>query len=172
MKSVLQVASRGPDVIQLQELLNKLLRPQPPLKLDGIFGERTEKALRKYQAAIGIGIDGVVGPQSWAALHEGLVPPVATLREPVALNFAGAPWVKIAIGEIGQAQIEGKLHNPRILQYHAATKYGATDDETAWCSSFVNWCLKEAGIIGTNPLRQQAGCIGDGSAGRRLGQSL
>ncbi|MBU5614455.1 NlpC/P60 family protein [Geomonas azotofigens] len=149
MNGVLQTGSRGPDVIQLQELLNKLLRPQPPLKADGIFGARTENALRRYQAAVGLGIDGVVGPQSWAALQQGMVPQVATLREPVALNLSGAPWVKIAIGEIGQAQVEGQLHNPRILQYHAATKYGATDDETAWCSSFVNWCLKEAGIVGT-----------------------
>ena len=27
---------------------------------------------------------------------------------------------------------------------------GTTDDETAWCSSFVNWCLQEAGIQGTH----------------------
>jgi len=27
---------------------------------------------------------------------------------------------------------------------------GAAADETAWCSSFVNWVLRQAGIRGTN----------------------
>ncbi|WP_183345881.1 NlpC/P60 family protein [Geomonas paludis] len=148
MSSVLQIGSRGPEVLQLQVLLNKLLRPQPPLKPDGIFGAHTENALRKYQAAVGIGIDGVAGPHSWAALQQGMVPQ-ATMPQHVALDFSRAPWLKIAAGEIGQVQFKDNAHNPRILQYHAATLCGATDDETAWCSSFVNWCLKGAGIVGT-----------------------
>jgi uncharacterized protein (TIGR02594 family) len=41
-------------------------------------------------------------------------------------------------------------HTQRILEYHQATALKATQDEIAWCSSFVNWVLKEAGIRGTN----------------------
>ena len=51
--------------------------------------------------------------------------------------------------EIGVEEVKGKEHNPRILEYHQATTLKATDDETAWCSSFVNWCVKMSGHKGT-----------------------
>lgn len=40
-------------------------------------------------------------------------------------------------------------HHPRILMYHATTSLAATDDETAWCSSFVNYCMEQSGRVGT-----------------------
>jgi uncharacterized protein (TIGR02594 family) len=59
-------------------------------------------------------------------------------------------WLMIARGEIGQKEIKGGNHNPRILEYHSTTTLKATDDETYWCSSFVNWCITRAGLSGTN----------------------
>lgn len=64
--------------------------------------------------------------------------------------FHSAPWMNIARKEMGQKEIAGHKDNPRILSYHATTTLKATDDETPWCSSFVNWCLNEVGIKGTN----------------------
>ncbi|UPU35262.1 TIGR02594 family protein [Geomonas paludis] len=61
-----------------------------------------------------------------------------------------APWLDIARQEVGQKEVVGHEDNPRILAYHATTTLKATDDETPWCSSFVNWCLKQAGIKGTD----------------------
>jgi uncharacterized protein (TIGR02594 family) len=58
-------------------------------------------------------------------------------------------WYKIAIQEMGQREVQGG-ENPRILEYHTATTLRAKDDETPWCSAFVNWCMKQAGIQGTN----------------------
>lgn len=58
-------------------------------------------------------------------------------------------WLSIARGEIGQKEIEGAKHNPRIVEYHKATSLKATDDETPWCSAFANWCMQQAGIKGT-----------------------
>lgn len=58
-------------------------------------------------------------------------------------------WLEIAEGEIGVAEKRGG-ENPRILDYHAATSLRAREDEIPWCASFVNWCLREAGIPGTN----------------------
>lgn len=40
-------------------------------------------------------------------------------------------------------------HNPRITMYHATTTGGAAPDETAWCSSFANYCVEQAGLNGT-----------------------
>lgn len=52
--------------------------------------------------------------------------------------------------EAGVEEISGEQDNPRIVEYHQCTSLKATDDETAWCSSFVNWCMTRSGIAGTN----------------------
>ncbi len=58
-------------------------------------------------------------------------------------------WLNIAKKEMGQTEIKGKKHNKRIVNYHDTTgKFG--NDETAWCSSFVNWVMTKAGYEGTN----------------------
>lgn len=55
-------------------------------------------------------------------------------------------WMKIARQEIGQKEIEGVQDNPRIVEYHKATDLGESDDETPWCSSFVNWVFMQCGM--------------------------
>ncbi len=62
------------------------------------------------------------------------------------------PWVPLAEGELGVAEVPGTTHNPRILEYHETTSPSqTTDDGTgAWCSSFVNWTFTKAGIVGSN----------------------
>jgi uncharacterized protein (TIGR02594 family) len=62
-----------------------------------------------------------------------------------------APWFDIAKREMetGVDEIPGSRDNPRIIEYHASTTLKATDDETPWCSSFVNWCVEQAGLQGT-----------------------
>jgi uncharacterized protein (TIGR02594 family) len=62
------------------------------------------------------------------------------------------PWMVIAKREIGVAETEPD--NPRILEYLATTtnlsRSQMEQDETDWCSAFVNWCMTEAGYVGTN----------------------
>jgi len=58
-------------------------------------------------------------------------------------------WYDIAVGEIGEKEVRGG-ENPRILEYHASTTLHAREDEIPWCSSFVNWCITQAGLKGTN----------------------
>lgn len=62
---------------------------------------------------------------------------------------SNAPWLEIAKKEIGVKEIAGKENNPRIIEYAQTTTLKAQDDETSWCSSFVNWCMKQAKIKGT-----------------------
>lgn len=61
-------------------------------------------------------------------------------------------WLIAALDELtfGVREIPGDADNPRIIEYHAATSLGASDDEVAWCSAFANWCMARAGIAGTN----------------------
>ena len=58
-------------------------------------------------------------------------------------------WLKVALSEVGEQEIAGEKDNPRIVEYHAATKLQATADETPWCSSFCNWVFAQCGIQGT-----------------------
>lgn len=54
---------------------------------------------------------------------------------------------KVAQTQRGVKEIAGIKHNPKIIEYHQACILQANDDETPWCSSFVNWCYIIAGII-------------------------
>lgn len=60
----------------------------------------------------------------------------------------GATVMGIARRELGQCERSGAATNPRIAEYHRAAGLCA-NDETPWCSSFVNWVLKQAGHRGT-----------------------
>lgn len=71
-------------------------------------------------------------------------------------------WISIAEEELGEAEIDGKKHNPRILEYHATTSR-AKKDESAWCASFVNWVLTQSGYEGAGSAWSHAWKIwGDG----------
>jgi len=66
------------------------------------------------------------------------------------------PWMPIAIKELGVSEVKGNLHNPKILEYHKTTTLAAKQDEVSWCSSFVNWVMKQAGIKGTGLANAQS----------------
>jgi peptidoglycan hydrolase-like protein with peptidoglycan-binding domain len=61
-----QTGSTGPDVIQVQTLLTQ--RGYSPGPLDGVFGPDTKTAVSRFQSDRGLTIDGIVGPNTWAAL--------------------------------------------------------------------------------------------------------
>jgi peptidoglycan hydrolase-like protein with peptidoglycan-binding domain len=127
--TILRIGSRAPEVQHLQELLNKLLKPSPHLSTDANFGPRTEAAVRLYQAAVGLGIDGIADPYTLAALQKGQV---ISQTNAVSIPTAApdAPWMAVAMKEIGQREIRGTVHNPRIISYHATTTLWAHTDET------------------------------------------
>jgi hypothetical protein len=54
---LLKVGSRGKEVKELQEFLN--------IGADGIFGEGTKSAVKKWQSNNGLIADGIVGPNTW-----------------------------------------------------------------------------------------------------------
>lgn len=60
---------RGADVTAIQHLLASSGRTVP---VDGEFGASTDTAVRDFQTARGLGADGNVGPNTWAALAPSL----------------------------------------------------------------------------------------------------
>jgi len=64
-KTVLRLGSNGGEVKMLQVGLNA---KGYSLVSDGIFGPATDGAVRQFQSNSGLQTDGIVGPQTWAAL--------------------------------------------------------------------------------------------------------
>lgn len=64
--TTLREKSQGGQVRTLQRLLNALGHDSG--EVDGIFGSKTENAVRAFQKAKGLGVDGIVGANTWAAL--------------------------------------------------------------------------------------------------------
>ena len=71
---------------------------------------------------------------------------------------AGAPWMIIAQQELSRGVIEDKRSgqsNPRIEDYHAATRAGRRSDDTPWCAAFVSFCMEKSGneLVASHNLR-------------------
>jgi peptidoglycan hydrolase-like protein with peptidoglycan-binding domain len=68
MPATIKLGDTGDDVKRLQRVFarNKVLGPD---NVDGVFGPRTEEAVKDFQQANGLAADGVVGPITWSHLH-------------------------------------------------------------------------------------------------------
>ena len=64
---MLRSGNRGDETANLQRMLK--LKGFDPGEIDGIFGGKTEAALKALQEAAGLEVDGIFGPKSEAALQ-------------------------------------------------------------------------------------------------------
>jgi hypothetical protein len=58
---------RGPDVVEIQTILASL---SYTVKVDGIYGKQTERAVRAWQRSNGLVVDGVVGRITLSSLRQ------------------------------------------------------------------------------------------------------
>ncbi|MEG4805277.1 peptidoglycan-binding protein [Microcoleus sp. ARI1-B5] len=66
-KPQLQLGSQGQAVLELEQLLTKLLVYRQPAK--GIFNSSVEFAVKLFQFRVFLSPDGIVGPLTWQALY-------------------------------------------------------------------------------------------------------
>src|SRR3954453_16449761 len=59
--------STGDDVRRLQRIL-VMIKDLDFTGIDAIFGANTEAAVKSFQQGAGLAVDGIVGPETWAAL--------------------------------------------------------------------------------------------------------
>ena len=77
MSRLLSKGSTGQDVRALQDVLNYHVRRGEPLRVDGIFGTKTNARVREFQTSNGLKADGIVGPnteQQLFQVHDVMVP--------------------------------------------------------------------------------------------------
>lgn len=102
--------SEGPVVIRLQALLNATSEAR--LAEDGIFGPRTEAAVRRFQAARHLLVDGVVGPHTWTALLSvpGPYPEVA-VAQPQPFDLVDDPILIAGSGRAFEGTIATRVRD-------------------------------------------------------------
>ena len=60
--TIIKRGSRGPDVRWIQQHVGVKL-------VDGVFGRGTERAVKQFQKRRRLKADGIIGRQTWAAIH-------------------------------------------------------------------------------------------------------
>ena len=69
----LDIGSVGEDVAKIQEQLNRIsdnFPLIPKIAADGIFGERTQNAVKVFQSVFGLTQDGIVSSRTWYKIQE------------------------------------------------------------------------------------------------------
>ena len=142
----------------IQAELSEILETR--LKLDGIPGRNTAAATatalgidlplsattasarwRRIQAELGIGVDGDPGDETRGAVARALLQDAPTARDAPTI----ADPYGLARTYIGTREIPGKRDNPLIVRWARQVASWVSDDETAWCSSFVNAMARATG---------------------------
>ena len=113
----LRLGSSGPNVVVLQVALNRISQNYPAIpklaNVDGVFGSRTEAAVRKFQEVFGLTVDGIVGRATWYAVVR-LYTAVTRLSE---LRSQGQQFYAINWNPPNALQIGSTGDSVRQLQY-------------------------------------------------------
>jgi peptidoglycan hydrolase-like protein with peptidoglycan-binding domain len=94
MPSTISLGSTGDDVKRLQRVLARHLLWNPFGPITGTFDAGLETAVKDFQQANGLTVDGIVGPATWAAL------PAYREASPelqVGSKGAGGAWLQKAL---------------------------------------------------------------------------
>lgn len=87
-KMKLSIGAAGESVKRLQTLLNQAGCPCGAA--DGIFGKKTQAAVKKYQAEHGLKVDGTVLDDTWNTLNEGKKALVSVSRDALSQALSAA----------------------------------------------------------------------------------
>lgn len=109
----LKYGSTGDDVKKLQTALGFTGGD-----VDGIFGEKTQKAVMDYQKNNGLTVDGIVGKNTWAALNKASTSGAST--QAPAATAPAAPTAPTFENKPSDAVTQANA----LLQQHTANKPG------------------------------------------------
>lgn len=145
---------RGMKSGSVQMLQEALRAAGHELVADGDFGTITEAAVKRFQAAHGLTIDGIVGPQTAKAL-DAIAGTIKPEGKPEASVLSVAPWLSLARALTGTKEIPGKGSNPLIIGWRNSIierfpelkkdLSWYVDDDTPWCGLFAAHCVAEDG---------------------------
>lgn len=106
-----KLGDEGMEVRALKAMLNVVVRST----LDDAspkFDAPTDSAVRSFQRLEKLGVDGKVGVRSYPKLLQAY-----RYHYRLLTDLATPPWLKVAYGEMGQAEVKGAASNARIVEY-------------------------------------------------------
>jgi peptidoglycan hydrolase-like protein with peptidoglycan-binding domain len=135
MPTTLKLGDAGDDVKRLQRVFarEKALLPDD---VDGVFGPKTEQAVKDFQQSEGLVVDGVVGPITWSRIHPyreasptvqagSLGPVVAKLQGVLKIGFGYAGAIDGVFGPVTEAVV-------RQYQTNSSLPITGVMDERTW----------------------------------------
>ncbi|WP_448572782.1 peptidoglycan-binding domain-containing protein [Trichothermofontia sp.] len=118
----LRRGNRGPEVTALQVNLRNTGFFQG--QATGFYGSKTEAAVRNFQRAYGLPVDGIAGPQTLSTLYAANRPPVVVVRPPVYVVPQATPYVV--------QQPTGYTYSPYPLSPYPGNTGGVVVQPTYW----------------------------------------
>jgi uncharacterized protein (TIGR02594 family) len=108
-----------------------------PGEIDGVWGRQTIGAIKLFQRARNLDVDGIVGQHTLSALG------IAGPGGQAATANGGAPlvWLEEARRQLGTAEAPGPASNPEILQWASDLGIRYSGDDIPWCGLFVAHCI-------------------------------
>lgn len=186
VKPNLQYGDDNSYVSKCQELLMRLGYSIGVSAPTGYFGSNTLAAIKLFQSANKLEVDGIVGPKTWAALFsDSAVKYVASATTESSTASAttvakadsgskASTVVNIALGEIGykekatNASLDLTTANAGSNNWtkyardlYNAGYYNGNKNGYAWCDVFVDWCFYKAfGKTEGQLMEYQTGTLG------------
>jgi peptidoglycan hydrolase-like protein with peptidoglycan-binding domain len=99
MPETIQLGSTGEDVKRLQRVFARSVQINIDSPITGVFDAELDTAVRGFQEGGGLVVDGVVGPQTWAAL------PAYREASPTLSNGATGPvvgWLQLILSGVNR----------------------------------------------------------------------
>lgn len=106
---IVRYGSRGLYVKFLQKLLKKA---GYNIKVDGIFGRQTFRAVIDFQKKHGLAVDGIVGINTWTKLMQvtGSLPPTYLIRRKIGVY---KPIARQVVKQITKDKISNEINKPK-----------------------------------------------------------
>ncbi len=116
----LRVGSSGLDVRTIQTQLNRISRDYPLIpkitNVDGVFGERTEDAVRQFQEIFNLVPDGIIGKATWYKIKAIFV----AVSRLAALNSEGIKLAEVSKNFVTEVRAGDRGNPVRVIQYYLA----------------------------------------------------
>jgi uncharacterized protein (TIGR02594 family) len=134
-------------ILEIQTALKKA--GFDPGDLDGIWGRQTIAAVRGFQQARGLGVDGIVGPATAAALAGQAGGAGSSSGGQASAGSAGQGsqpgtplvWFEEALRLVGTKEKPGAGSNPELIHWAQQCNIDYQSDDIPWCGLFVAHCI-------------------------------
>lgn len=131
------------------------------ITVDGLYGSQSAQIARQFQQEKGLAVDGIVGPDTWAATFDtnnatGSIPAPPNTSTP--LSDPAQKLLDVARSYIGVREQGGNNRGRQVEEFQRVI--GGAEKEP-WCMSFAQYCIKaaESATQANSQVPESEGCL-------------